>query len=260
MYFGHHPGRYFRLAYSNHIAGPWKIHTDGVLPFEACPTSYGHLASPDIHLDHTSRQIRMYYHSSCREAKGQHSLLAISDDGLDFSGQGEILGLFYFRVWEMADAWYALAKGQLYRSETGTSNFVEGPNCRVADASNPEGCIRHTAVLKYNGRILVFLTRIGDAPERILCAEMDTSSQDWKQWKLGKPVEVLHPEVPYEGAELPITPGKEGAQYEPQNALRDPCVFEEDRRVYLVYVVAGEQGIALAELNMRDLESLLDLV
>ncbi len=80
LYFGHHSGRYIRLSYSNHLAGPWKIHSGGVLPLEACPTSYGHMASPDIHLGHASRQIRMYYHSPCREAKGQHSLLALSDE------------------------------------------------------------------------------------------------------------------------------------------------------------------------------------
>jgi hypothetical protein len=30
--------------------------------------------------------------------------------------------------------------------------------------------------------------------------------------------------------------------------LRDPCIFREDSRTYLLYVVAGERGIAGAEL------------
>ena len=32
------------------------------------------------------------------------------------------------------------------------------------------------------------------------------------------------------------------------NPLRDPAIFEEDGRVYLLYAVAGESGIAIAEL------------
>ena len=30
--------------------------------------------------------------------------------------------------------------------------------------------------------------------------------------------------------------------------LRDPCIFREDGRTYLFYIVAGERGIAGAEL------------
>jgi hypothetical protein len=35
---------------------------------------------------------------------------------------------------------------------------------------------------------------------------------------------------------------------EPVNQLRDPAVFEEDGRRYLLYAVKGEAGIAIAEL------------
>ena len=31
------------------------------------------------------------------------------------------------------------------------------------------------------------------------------------------------------------------------NQLRDPAIFEEDGRIYLLYAVAGESGIAIAE-------------
>ena len=33
------------------------------------------------------------------------------------------------------------------------------------------------------------------------------------------------------------------------NQLRDPAIFEEGGRTYLLYAVAGEEGIALAELE-----------
>jgi len=33
------------------------------------------------------------------------------------------------------------------------------------------------------------------------------------------------------------------------NHLRDPAIFEEDGRIYLLYAVAGESGIAIAKLS-----------
>jgi hypothetical protein len=37
-----------------------------------------------------------------------------------------------------------------------------------------------------------------------------------------------------------------------ENALRDPAIFEDaDGRVYLLYSVAGESGIGIAELTSK---------
>jgi hypothetical protein len=33
--------------------------------------------------------------------------------------------------------------------------------------------------------------------------------------------------------------------------LRDPAIFREDGRTYLIYSVAGESGLAIAELRER---------
>ena len=41
-----------------------------------------------------------------------------------------------------------------------------------------------------------------------------------------------------------------GAISIPVNQLRDPAIFEEDGRVYLLYSVAGERGIGLAEVHV----------
>jgi hypothetical protein len=38
------------------------------------------------------------------------------------------------------------------------------------------------------------------------------------------------------------------AAYGQVNQLRDPAIFEEDGRTYLLYAVAGESGIAIAEI------------
>ena len=35
------------------------------------------------------------------------------------------------------------------------------------------------------------------------------------------------------------------------NQLRDPAIFEEDGRIYLIYSVAGENGLAMAELHFQ---------
>jgi hypothetical protein len=36
----------------------------------------------------------------------------------------------------------------------------------------------------------------------------------------------------------------------PVHELRDPAIYEEDGRLYLLYSVAGEQGIAIARLHV----------
>src|SRR5215510_5498407 len=57
LYFAHHDGRYIRLAYSHELQGPWPIHREGVLPLREALFA-GHVASPDVHVDHAPRQIR----------------------------------------------------------------------------------------------------------------------------------------------------------------------------------------------------------
>ena len=49
------------------------------------------------------------------------------------------------------------------------------------------------------------------------------------------------------GSEEALAPSIRGAIRVPVNQLRDPAIFEEDGRVFLLYAVAGESGIAIAE-------------
>ncbi|MGI9379396.1 MAG: hypothetical protein ACR2OW_07050, partial [Methyloligellaceae bacterium] len=63
LYFGHHDGRYIRLAYADKLTGPWRMYEPGVLPLDASQFA-GHVASPDILVDHQSRQVRLYYHGA----------------------------------------------------------------------------------------------------------------------------------------------------------------------------------------------------
>ena len=73
--------------------------------------------------------------------------------------------------------------------------------------------------------------------------------RDWREWRESQPVTVLEPETDYEGADLPLAPSLRGLVRERVRQLRDPAIFEEDGRTYLLYSVAGEQGIAVAELQ-----------
>lgn len=69
--------------------------------------------------------------------------------------------------------------------------------------------------------------------------------------------DVLRPECEWEGAKLPVTASKAGEVKGLENALRDPAIFvDTDGRRYLLYSVAGESGIAVAELKSTQGERL----
>jgi len=244
LYFAHHGGKFIRLAYADALQGPWKIHEPGVLRLEDTAAS-GHIASPDLHIDTDKREIRMYFHGPARG--GQMTFLAASKDGLKFTAGREPLGPFYFRVFRWGDCWYAVAKeGVLCRSKDGAAKFEVGPKPFHFD--DPALVVRHSAVLLRGSRLWVFYSRIGDNPERILLSTIDLTP-DWTAWRATEPVTVLAPEKDYEGADLPAAPSRSGAASAPVRQLRDPAVFEESGRTYLLYSVAGESGIAVAELK-----------
>ena len=257
LYFADHRGTYIRLAYADDLAGPWTMHEPGTLRIEqshfpaACPPcgadspnpagAYAHIASPDVHVADERREIVMYVHG--RETGPQVTRAAVSADGLHFEGRPEILGRPYFRAFRHDGYVYALAMpGVMYRSRDGLTGFEEGPSLFHPD-------MRHSALLKRGDRLFVFWTERRDAPERIRLAHIDLVG-DWNGWQATDPVEVLRPERPWEGAGLPVEPSRGGAIDVPVNQLRDPAIFEEDGRIYLLYTVAGERGIALAEVHI----------
>ena len=97
------------------------------------------------------------------------------------------------------------------------------------------------------------MARVGEAPERILYTQI-MLDQDWIKWTAieENPVEILRPEMEYEGAELPLNPSKRGEIKERDNSLRDPYVFEnDDGRTFLLYTGAGEHNICMAEIELE---------
>lgn len=245
LYFAGHRGTYIRLAYADSLVGPWKIYEPGVLAI-AQTACRGHIASPDVHVDDEKREIRMYFHGPARSGEGQRTYLAVSKDGLHFSASTKILGESYFRVFQRGGDYYAISNGGiLHHSRDGVTEFEQGPNLFPM----PEGHrVRHSA-MKMNGDILtVYYSRIGDNPESIMVSTIRMTA-GWKQWKPSEGVVVLRPELAWEGADLAREPSAEGPAKGRVRQLRDPAIYEEGGKTYLLYSVAGESGIAIAELR-----------
>jgi hypothetical protein len=151
LYFSHHNGWYIRMAWSVDVAGPYHlyqreaIHRAGRGVFELAEVAgarrlqfgngvvvHGHVASPDVHVDHRNRRFVMYFHGITNTTTPpphlttgpQKTLVATSADGLDFGGSGTdhdgprpaLLGNAYFRVFHRDEWLYAFSNGgELWR-------------------------------------------------------------------------------------------------------------------------------------------------
>ena len=240
LYFAHHHGEYMRLAYADRLEGTWTTYEPGTVSLEGS-FCRGHVASPDVHIDDERREIRMYYHGPVPEG-GQRSKAAISKDGIHFECFPESLGNSYFRVFRWGEHYYALAMpGVLYRSRNGLSDFEEGPTLFTED-------MRHSAVQLCGSTLRVFYTNVGDCPERIFLSTINLTS-NWLEWRESPATTVLEPAMDYEGTDLPLQPSVRGWAPERVRELRDPAVFQEGNRTYLLYSVAGEHGIAIAKVS-----------
>lgn len=249
LYFAHHNGQFIRLAYSDALCGPWRIFQRGVLPLNKSHFA-GHIASPDVHVDHEHKRIIMYYHGSDTETDAttpQHTRVAWSDDGLSFQAHDEILGGSYWRAFQYGGATYALVMpGVFYRCDSsspvfGVDAFSKGPTLFTPD-------MRHSAVCVVNNALHVFYSNVGDCPESILHTTIDISGH-WLDWRAGNTRIVLSPVTEAEGVNAPRVPSLRGMADKPLYELRDPAFFEDEGRCYLLYCVAGEQGIGIAQLH-----------
>lgn len=278
LYFAHHKGTYIRLAVADALQGPWTIYKPGTLHLEdskflttppvlsepqriqvekkyaarkaqighsiAYEATAPHIASPDVHVDHNRQRIRMYFHG-LQDVATQVTRVAESSNGIEFQVFSPILGRSYMRIFQWNQLTYAMSMpGQFYRSIDGLSQFKPGP---LLFNTN----MRHAALIVRKSTLYVFWTQVGHAPERILVSAIDLS-QDWMQWQASEPIEVLRPEREWEGANAPLEPSIRSTAYGQVNQLRDPAIYTEDNRVFLLYAVAGESGIGLAEVFFND--------
>ena len=256
LYFAHHKGNFIRLAYSDELHGPWRINEPGTIHLEEAKSLEDHIASPDVHIDDEKQIIRMYLHGS-HSGTNQRTVSAVSKDGLVFDVLDAIHGYSYFRMFEYKGAYYAVdALGFLNRSDHPDHGWERHEPELIGPVSTEDEFgkrddvrMRHCAVYVRDDMLHLFYSRKSDAPERIVMAKVPLEG-DWKTWKATDPFEVLRPEMDYEGITYPNAPSSKGGGIEVQE-LRDPGIYEEDGQLYLLYSVAGEMGIAIAELEIN---------
>lgn len=257
LYFANHRGPEIHLAYADSLEGPWRIHRPGpVSVFQVAAVNgettdlHRHAASPDIFVDDAHRQIRMYFHFRLPKL-GHVSTVAVSPDGLHFTVRKGTIGEPYLRHFRRGGWFYFIDRlGRIVRSRDGLADFEVGPDS-VYEATRDLGTgakLRHTGLLLRGDTLDIFFSRVGDAPESILLSAMSLAG-DWRSWRPGPPRLVLSPGTVDEGTDLPIEPSDKGDAKGRQRQLRDPDIYEENGHVYLLYSVAGEHGIAIAELT-----------
>ncbi len=270
LYFAHHQGEFIRMAYADEVMGPYRVYSPGVL--QKTETLFQrHIASPDIHVDHDNRVIRMFYHGAGftgpkHENFSQNSCHAQSSDGLSFICDKVCLGPPYLRLWKYDEMFYGFAGGgsrDFWRTEVFCTPFERGPALPIEGepysdnpptvevGQNPDSLphrMRHTGLDLRGHELDIYYSNVGDHPERIRRTTISLS-REWTWWRGSPPVEVLRTETDYEGANEPCLPSMGGASHEPVHQLRDPFIFNKDGGKYLVYSVAGEMGLGITELN-----------
>ena len=242
LYFAHHNGTYIRLAYADELLGPWTIYEPGVLRLEDTDCK-SHIASPDLHIDEDNHRLVMYFHGPYggkEDRKGQLTMMSASSDGLKFTATNRVLGGSYFRVFRWKGKFYASAFDNISCSDDWNTPF------QVRESKFFPWRVRHTAVLIEGSIMTVFYSRTGDSPEHIMMSKAELTP-DWNDWTPSDPVTVLRPEHEFEGADLPVEASVGGASRTRVHQLRDPAVYREDDKIWLLYSVAGEYGIAITE-------------
>lgn len=270
LYFADHKGRYIRLAYADHLIGPWSIHVPGSLQLEQShfPTSpvpkpkspierdsrpnfrlphdreyeaqTPHIASPDVHFDDDNRQIVMYFHGLKSHAS-QVTCVAYSLDGINFRASEKTLCPPYLRVVPTHRGLVGMTMpGTVYLLSDWETGFEP-----VAELFNKN--FRHHAMLPVRNWLFVFWTQVGEAPEciKVSLIDLDKPLHNDNVVHYGS---LMRPELPWEGSEAPLEPSVRSVAYGRLNQLRDPAIFVEDNEHHLLYAGGGESGIGLARL------------
>ena len=264
LYFSHHKGTHLRLAFADHLRGPWSIHPPGVMdlgdstfPDEAgldaagvgdIEFRYAHIASPQVIADPGGDGYHMYFHGLADHGT-QVTRYAWSADGLRFSARAADLGQPYFRVAAFGDRLLAVAwGGHVYEADHWAGPFRH--IARLPHGITDDGPVwRHPDIRNAGGRTQVLYGRIGDAPEGIWFTGFDPSLPPAK-WALDPPVELLRPAHGWEGVHAPVEPSRIGAAQGLRHELRDGTFFEDaDGQLYLIYIGGGESAIGIARLD-----------
>lgn len=279
LYFAHHNGKYIRFAYADDIAGPWTLLPGGLLPVGEQKALRGHIASPEAVIDEETKQIYLFTHGSPRQGEGpQVSTVAVSQDGRTFRDLGGVVGPAYLRVFRHEGAWYALnGSGRLHRTQQLGTPFVplaqvieqdildtldpwlrNEPGAQPAERRPKNGDgrygIRHVGTDVKGDRLYVYFSCLQHRPERIIATTIELRGPP-ETWRARGVIEVLQPERPWEGADLPLAYSRGGSTikygYNRVRELRDPGVYREGDAAWLLYSTAGEYGLGLARLHYQ---------
>lgn len=206
-----------------------------------------HIASPVVFVDVDARKIWMTFHGLCDDGS-QLTRMAVSSDGVDFEAFEPLTAFPYLRVVPEPTngRWLAMSMPGIVYSTDDLRRWTAGPMLFGSD-------FRHCALLQIGSTLHVFWTRVGDAPEHLLHSTIeigdDWTAADMAEWGPGDPATLLLPEESWEGADLPVEPSVRGQVTHRVRQLRDPAICVDDGRVWLLYCIAGESGIALAEVT-----------
>ena len=264
MYYSSHNGDAIRLACASAPEGPWHEVRAPALTLEATrPICFGHIGSADVHLLPAEQRVRMFFHCPYNRSAvtpgsrwvghsraKQLTFAAVSlDGGRTFRLESRTpVAPFYLRTFRMSGRQhYTLGlalvdmkmQGVLLQASDG---FNFAPHLQATDVL-PR--MRHGFMLPKQSEqsALLFFTRVGDAPERILVATLRVNDTNL-EWPPTEASSLLAPTVE-EGGGAPVAPSRRGGVNQRVHQLRDPAALLCcGARTFLFWAFGGEQGIA----------------
>ncbi len=259
LYFADHKGKFIKLLYSDHLDKGWKFFNKKILQINTKTKydAFNHIASPEVYINNNEKKIYMFTHSHSRSKIGQWTYLSLSKDGLSYISKfDQPLAPFYFRLFKYKKYYYGIVKGgDLWRSKNIDTKYTQCQNLLSKKKSastlhNKNRSIRHLGILREKENLYCVFSRIGDCPERIFYTKFHLS-KNYSDWKFQKIKEILRPTFPYEGSNLKLKKSKPGDAPKAENALRDPYLFKNKNKTYLIYCVKGEKNFALSEIYLK---------
>jgi hypothetical protein len=237
------------MAYSNEITCNYKIYESGVFNLSQVTTNTSkpnHLASPDVIVDNKNQQIIMYFHCPYNnKCTNQSTFYAISTDGINFVMQNENIIYPYFRYFCHDENEYGIAMNRTQNSSYTSlmkrnklnKNFEE--ICRILPNS------RHACIFKIYDKLFVLYSIVGDCPEHIYICELVID----KTIETKNETSLIMPKLDYEHFNNVPKKSTYGMSHNAMCQLQDPYVYIENNIIYVLYVVAGEKGIAISILH-----------
>ena len=250
-YAPHHNGGGIGLATAPHPEGPWQTFKENpIFSLSDAPGFTGHISSSELIFIPEKNIFYMYFHGKVEGVKGQHTGLAMSEDGIHFKiyGQGPILpsdsssrkktgSAAYLRVFRRGGIFFGayMSRGhRLARSADGIKweHWPKNPLIALSEADSEYDRIRHASILISDDILTYFYSTYSNpAPDReVIKLATFPIKGDWEGWgPLKRWGEALVPELAWE-----------------ENNLRDPFLLHCEDKLYMYYVGGNEKGIALA--------------